>query len=215
MIIVKNLSFKFSNEKEYLFKNFSATFKRNTIHYIIGENGSGKSTFLNLLNKPKMITHSGKQTKINTSIVSQDYKSMLVLPFTAQENLTFSRMKTHPGMNKMVGENEKDILEETSIFPMNIPVENLSGGQKQILAISMKLQKNTDVLLLDEPTAALDEKNAKFVFSFLKNLVKEKNVTIFVICHKKKYIQNFRYSTCIEIKKENNKAERTFIQKNC
>ena len=75
-----------------------------------------------------------------------------------------------------------DFLKEFNI-PLNVPVENLSGGQRQILSILMCLQKPTSILLLDEPTAALDTKNAQLVMSLLKTLQQEKNMLILMICH--------------------------------
>jgi ATPase subunit of ABC transporter with duplicated ATPase domains len=54
----------------------------------------------------------------------------------------------------------------------------------------MVLQQHVDVLLLDEPTATLDEQNAEWVFEFLKALT-FKNVTLLVVCHDRELIQRY------------------------
>ena len=68
-------------------------------------------------------------------------------------------------------------------------MHQLSGGQRQILALMMKLQGNPGLLLLDEPTAALDEENAGLVFDFLKGLP----LTVLAVCHDEELVE--RYTT--------------------
>jgi ABC-type lipoprotein export system ATPase subunit len=71
----------------------------------------------------------------------------------------------------------------------------LSGGQRQILAILMALQKSASILLLDEPTAALDDKNSSMVMSFLNELLAtDKNLTVLIICHDKELVDTYAHS---------------------
>jgi ABC-type lipoprotein export system ATPase subunit len=89
-------------------------------------------------------------------------------------------------------------------FNLNLKknVQQLSGGQKQILAIMMALQKPTQILLLDEPTAALDEKNTHMVIQFLNTLAQERNLIIIIITHDKELTQTYAHNRTITIKKD-------------
>lgn len=80
------------------------------------------------------------------------------------------------------------------------PVHLLSGGQRQILALLMVLQTPIDYLLLDEPTATLDEENAEMVFEFLQGLTQE-GLTIFVVCHDKDLVERFLTGQSLHIAK--------------
>ena len=73
---------------------------------------------------------------------------------------------------------------------------NSSGGQRQILSLMMVLQREFDVLLLDEPTATLDEQNARMVFDFLHTLA-EAQITLLVVCHDPELLEHSIYSASI------------------
>jgi len=82
-----------------------------------------------------------------------------------------------------------DFLEKFHI-DVSKPASKLSGGQRQILALLMVLQKERSVLLLDEPTATLDEQNATLVFEFLMTLTLQ-NVTLLVVCHDRELVNRY------------------------
>jgi ABC-type lipoprotein export system ATPase subunit len=68
-------------------------------------------------------------------------------------------------------------------LPLDKPVYQLSGGQKQLLAILMLLQKPTELLLLDEPTAALDPQRSTQLMQFLKTVAHERDIPVVMISH--------------------------------
>ena len=70
------------------------------------------------------------------------------------------------------------------------PASKLLEGQRQILALLIVLQRERNFLLLDEPTATLDEQNAMIVFEFLKTLTIQ-NVTILVVCHDRELVNRY------------------------
>lgn len=214
-IKIKNASLKFLKEKKNFFENVNLTLPTKSIHYVIGENGSGKSTFLKVLNKTKdqntIVNGDLSTTNKNVAMVCQDYEKMLALPFSANENLLFANMKKKPKLKIEKSLSNNSVIGNIDI-PMNIPMYKLSGGQKQIIAIAMTLQKPTDILLLDEPTSALDKQNSKLVFKFLEKIVTDNQITIFIVCHQKEHIKKYGNSFYIKIKKHKDKLTRIIEQ---
>ena len=212
-IELKNISLKLCPENDYFFKNINLSLPTKNIHYIKGKNGSGKSTFLRMLTGQHEYARPDKQININEqiSLVSQDFNQMLSLPFSANQNIMFAKMKRYPKLKKLIQNSLTKLMTEFDI-PLNIPMYRLSGGQRQIVAISMMLQNKTDILMLDEPTSALDETNSKLVFKFLEKLIKKEAITIFVVCHQNEHIKNYDNGYCINIIKKNDQYTRIVEQ---
>ena len=211
-LTIKNLNFAFNaqNKKSFFFKNLNVDFDTNTIHFIKGQNGVGKSTLFRIfqgnINKDEhyegeiclqdtcTTTNTNNPTK-NTQhlsnyikMVPQKFDRMLASEFSFKENLKIANTKTYPSLTAL--KNHTPIPEFITKFTIDFdkPIKLLSGGQRQILAILMALQKQTKILLLDEPTAALDDQNAQLVIDFLSNLVSKINLTVFIICHDKELV---------------------------
>lgn len=208
-VAIKNLSFKFSPTGRFFFKNLTCDFQANKIHFIRGQNGVGKSTFFRLLqgNITKDEQCSGQicvQEKCFTlkkngyknlsnyiRMVPQKFDSMLACEFSFRQNLKLANISLYPNFSKLPAHQRIPEFVKTFNIDVDKPVKLLSGGQRQILAILMALQKNTQVLLLDEPTAALDERNSGMVMQFLSNLVKTMDLTVLIICHDKKLVRRY------------------------
>ncbi len=116
---------------------------------------------------------------------------MIADQFSFQENLKFACMSRfpHPFSRLKKATFCPDFLEQFHI-DVSKPASKLSGGQRQILALLMVLQQKRSVLLLDEPTATLDEQNATIVFDFLKTLA-EQNVTLLIVCHDREMMNHY------------------------
>lgn len=190
---VNNVSFRHEKQAAYFFRDLSFSLAPGMIHALHGKNGVGKSVLLNILNKSvdANCVMTGEVIAEKTVLMHQQFDQSLVFPFTFMDNMQFSGLTRYPGLFSR--------LRQPPLFPaiidrfnidVNIPVQRLSGGQRQVLALLMKLQRDTKVLLLDEPTAALDEQNAAMVFDFLSEL---RDVTILVVCHDQDLIR--RYAT--------------------
>ncbi|MDR3646983.1 MAG: ATP-binding cassette domain-containing protein [Candidatus Babeliales bacterium] len=223
--IVLNLSFGFTLNKLF-FNNLECAFGKN-LNFIMGPNGVGKSTFLRILqgkvNKEEFIkgyikingqdyNFSNVRTQEflqnNSRLVSQNYNDMLALDFTVNQNLQAAQFLKYPSFNALPSLFKySDMLADVGV-KLNSYVNELSGGQRQILAIIMALQKHVDILFLDEPTAALDEINAQMVMDFLNKLSQMHNITIVCITHDKELIMNYSQGLYLKIVK-NDKNERT------
>ncbi len=206
-LVLNNVSFSFDKDSPPLFSDTSAHFEHRIIHFIRGRNGSGKSTLLRLLQGKiynKEIAHGNleledrkynlqdpKQLRLlllQVALVKQNFDSMLVDSFTFKDNIRFVHMNRFPGIGMLPTKiSVSNIIDHFSI-PIDTPVKFLSGGQRQILVIIMMLQKPKKVLLLDEPTAALDEKNTQMVITFLRELCQLTNIIIIIVSHDKEIV---------------------------
>lgn len=178
---IPNLSFKHREEDPYFFENLSFQIEPGFIHALHGKNGTGKTVLLKLL-----AAKSG-----DVALVNQRFDQMLADQFTFEENLMFAGMTKFPSLFSRLRPS-KDYSELLGKFHIDftLPVKNLSGGQRQILALLMVLQKNVKTLLLDEPTATLDQENARMVFDFLLTLANQ-NRTVLVVCHDQELIKEY------------------------
>ncbi|MFI5333494.1 MAG: ATP-binding cassette domain-containing protein [Candidatus Babeliales bacterium] len=211
-MLIKSLSFKFdAHQKNYFFKDLTATFTPNTVHMIEGDNGVGKSTFFNILQgevPPNAFvelsleldgvsysTHHNMMPPAFTQqvhMVRQQYDSMIASQFSFIENLQLANMGTYPRMAPLAHATLLDMAASLGI-DIHTPAYRLSGGQRQLLAILMALQKPTKLLLLDEPTATLDVKNTQIIMRCLNQLAEQLKVTMLIICHDKELVRMYAH----------------------
>ena len=122
--------------------------------------------------------------------VQQNYDSMIANQFTFMENLQLANLPIYPHLKRLPQATLFDVIKTLNIDP-NKPAYLLSGGQRQLLAILMSLQKTTKLLLLDEPTATLDKKNADLIMQCLFQLAEQLKVTMLIICHDKELVKKY------------------------
>lgn len=207
---INNLSFKFNKNNPDFFKDLVVEFEPNRIHFIQGDNGVGKSTFFTLLQGKTektselhaSITLEGKtyQTHYNSldpkftdqvGAVQQNYDLMIANQFSFLQNLRLAKLPLYPVLNSLPNATIFDVLNNLPIDICSTPAHVLSGGQRQLLAILMALQKPTRILLLDEPTATLDKKNAQMIIECLQQLAAELKVTMLIICHDRELVEKY------------------------
>lgn len=178
-IKVRNLNFKYFNSDIYIFEKINFELKKNTHTVITGENGSGKSTLLGLL---AGVFYSNDGT-VESFTDSYAYigATPLIFNATLHENIIYGND------NEL---DEESIIEylrffntfkEDSEYDLQKTISNksLSSGQMQKIAFIRALMSNTEVLLLDEATANLDDASKNLIFKILK----EKKVTIINSTH--------------------------------
>lgn len=222
-LIIHNLNFSFNMHEQPFFHDIHAEFDSGTTYFIQGKNGVGKSTFFSVLqgttprnalltgtinfnNTEFSIKNNCMSSHISTQVktVVQDSNKMIVNAMTVEENLRLAHLPTYPGLKPLAHRiNLPSIMKDFGINHMT-NVQQLSGGQKQILAIMMALQKPTQILLLDEPTAALDEKNTHMVIQFLTDLAKTLDLIIIIITHDKELTATYAKNRTVTIKAEPN-----------
>lgn len=172
--------------------------KRNTVHCLVGENGAGKSTLIKiltgafartsgtiLLNGKDYIANNIRDAKLKgISAVFQELN--IVDQLNVEENLTLGSEDTLMGflirtdkIKKMVG-----VLNslEPSINPRHI-VSRLSVAQKQIVEIAKAVASESEIIIMDEPTAAISEYEVERLFNIIRSL-RGKKVTVIYISHR-------------------------------
>ena len=197
MIKLNSITKKFKNNKIKVLKDLSYTFKKGSIYSIIGPSGSGKSTLLNIISmidRPTLGSLSIENKKINfdyqdfndkirakkIGIIYQD--NNLLSDFTALENVYLSKLTLIDDL-KEAEIKAKKILSKLGLGKrLNHFPSELSGGENQRIAISRALINAPDIILADEPTGSLDQKNSEDIFNLLLNL-KDKNRIIIFATH--------------------------------
>jgi energy-coupling factor transport system ATP-binding protein len=192
---VKNLRLKFPGESEMLFKDLSLSFNRGEKVLLLGTSGCGKSTLLQVLSGlvPRTIDIPMKCEEIQIpdqwGFVFQDPDTQFCMPYVDEElafvleNLEVPREEMQSkicSLLKEVGLELDDI---------HTPIQHLSGGMKQRLAIASVLALNPDVIFLDEPTAFIDEKGTEQIWETVKRIWKDK--TLIIVEHKIEKLMDF------------------------
>ncbi|MBG76541.1 MAG: ABC transporter ATP-binding protein [Pelagibacteraceae bacterium] len=160
---------------------------------LIGKNGAGKTTLLNLLlglanPDSGSIKFFGKTIENNLiyilnkiGIVFQQHT--LDFDLSVSKNLKFYA-DVHGMDNSISLKRIKDLLERFELNKFeNYKARNLSGGMKRRLEIARALLKEPKILILDEATSGLDPSTRQQILSDLKNLIKEKKITVLTITH--------------------------------
>ena len=174
------------------------TFNDGELVAIIGESGSGKTTLLNQLcgmdvpDKGEIIIDGISLTKLSSNdlckmrrskigVVYQFYN--LIPELNIRDNITLP--VELDGGN--VDENElSEILKTVGLFGREHDFPSaLSGGQQQRVAIARALYQKPSLILADEPTGNLDEKNSEDILGLLCKLNEEKKITVIIVTHSK------------------------------
>ena len=204
----KNISKSFGNVKALEDVNFYL--QKGKIHGLLGENGAGKSSLMNILSgiyqpeKGSIYINDIKQksldpesaSELGIGMVHQEFR--LIESFSIQDNLTLSKANIYQ-------DNFKEAYDKYSeIFSLSVNPEKkiaqLSVGEKQKIEIMKLIFKNSNIMLLDEPTAVLTPQETDQLRISLERLSDEDEKTIVLISHKLREIRDF--------------TEKVFVMKN-
>lgn len=217
---IKNLNVGFNIEDNFYsaLNNINLSFEKGKIHAIAGESGCGKSVLINTILKllPKNgIVKSGEIVFRNQNILNlkeKDFEKirgnkislipqdpfMSLNPLYTIENqlLEIPVLKNNKNSNSII----RNALEEVKIKNIETVLKSypheLSGGMKQRVIIAMALIANSELILADEPTTALDVTVSNSILNLLLDL-KNKGKTIILITHDLSIVSNYSDTTTI------------------
>ncbi len=196
---VKDLLYYYQDgsKKRIILEGVNASFERGKFYTILGESGSGKTTFLSLisaLDAPKegVILYEGKDVREigyeryrrnMIAIVFQNYN--LVQYMTAVENVLVAMGITENRIEGDYKEVAYGLLEKVGIDRQtaNRRVTRLSGGEQQRTAIARALSTNVDIIMADEPTGNLDHDTSEGIIELFMNLAHEMNKCVIMVTH--------------------------------
>ncbi len=194
---LKNISKNFHGVKAL--QNVDFQLKENSIHALLGENGAGKSTLVKILcgvyqpdsgsihlnNQQQTISNPAVSLSLGISAIHQE--SVMFDELTVTENIFIGNHLTKS--NRLIDwglmeSKTKQLLEEleANIEP-NEKIKDLSIAQRHIVQISRSLIHDADIVIMDEPTASLSQKEINELYVIIRNL-KKQNKSIIFISHK-------------------------------
>lgn len=199
---VKNVHFQWKDDQSFTPKNTPFNFEiiENTINCLSAPSGFGKSTLLrymlslnNTVELPFTIHGQITLNASNVGFLPQNAQDALHPTFTIQQQIDKLQksLSIHAQNPSMIHENLMALGFDNPYEWLNRTVSELSGGQRQRICLLLALIKDPDLLILDEPTAALDEENAKTLFHFLKKWASLKGKSILCISHQTKWIATY------------------------
>jgi ATP-binding cassette subfamily B protein len=204
----KNVSFRYPESERDILKNFNLTIKSGEKIALVGENGAGKSTLIKLLLRFYDVT-AGEITINGINIKEVDlqewqrrmgalFQDFIKYQFTFKENVTFGDLGQQHNLQAL-----QDAIKKSGAdsFLSHLPKGteqivgktfnegvDLSGGQWQKLALARAFFRDAPILILDEPTSAIDAKAEYEIFEKVQNLQKDK--TVIIISHRFSTVRN-------------------------
>lgn len=207
MLKIKNLKKTFNKGTENeldIFENFGLEIKEGSIVALLGANGCGKSTLMNLvsgsieadggeitLGAVDLTPLKEHERALHIAKVHQNPTAGVSPSLTILENMSLADKKGNKfSLKKLVDGSKRERFKEL-LVPLELNLENkldvkaqyLSGGQRQAMSLILTTLKKPDLLLLDEHTAALDPKTSRLIMEKTMAIARHQKITTMMISH--------------------------------
>ena len=204
-IKLEHLSFSYGQDMPNILDDISYTFEKGKKYALLGESGSGKSTLLKILAnihknyKGKVIFDREENQERDITMIHQN---IFLFDDSIKNNITLYQDFSEEEIQKVIL--AAGLQEVVKKLPEGIYTQveengkRFSGGEKQRIAIARALLHKKSVLLIDEATSSLDEKNTKMIEETILNL---KDTTSITITHKLEKAMSLRYDKLLKLEK--------------
>lgn len=210
-IVVKDVSFKYPNEENFSINKLNLSINKGEKIAIIGVNGAGKTTLTKLLlrlYKPEsgqILVNGINYLEFTKKSIDDLYTTVLqnfqIYCSTIAENVLMRKIESETDVNSVIEALKSvGLYDKVSALPKGINTIltkefsrdglELSGGERQKLVISRIFASSSPIIILDEPTSAMDAISEKEIIDHIMNLCKEKNKTLVIISHRLSTIVN-------------------------
>lgn len=193
---IANVDYVYDKSDKIILRDVSASFVEGTVSSIVGPSGAGKSTLLYIISgftRPKAgkICYNDKKIddlksyRRNTvATISQSY--LLFPTRTVLENVMYPILLENTDKEEAKKKAE-DLLKSVAIGDIHFDKlpERLSGGEKQRVAIARALAANPEIIVADEPTGNLDDRNADSIYEIFERLARNEGKIIIIVSHDK------------------------------
>lgn len=199
ILSAKNLSYYYQDgdTQRYILRDVTFDFDKGKFYTILGESGSGKTTFLSLiaaLDEPKSgeVLYDGTDIKkigydsFRRNKVGIVFQSYNLIPYmTAVENVEVAMSVTDNKLPVNPEEIAYNLLDYVGIdrIKADRAVNRLSGGEQQRVAIARAISTNVDIIMADEPTGNLDEEKENEIIEIFNRLAHENDKCIIIVTH--------------------------------
>lgn len=206
---IENVNYKYPLEDKQALKNINIEIKKGEFWAVIGKNGSGKTTFCNMLRRfvPDFYKGelTGKITLEDKELKNYSQKELVQKigfvfqnPFTQISGVKDTVFEEIAYGLENLGLEKEEIVSRVEEILKLLEIEklryrnpyDLSGGQKQRVALASIIAMNPDVLVIDEPTSQLDPKGTEDIFKII-NLMANEGKTIILVEHKLELIAEY------------------------
>ena len=206
---IENVNYKYPLEEKQVLKNINIEIKKGEFWAIIGKNGSGKTTFCNMLRRFVPDFYKGELTGTITLEDKElkDYSQKELVqkigfvfqnPFTQISGVKDTVFDEIAYGLENLGLYKEEIISRVEKILKLLEIEklrdrnpyDLSGGQKQRVALASIIAMNPDILVIDEPTSQLDPKGTEDIFKII-NLMANEGKTIILVEHKLELIAEY------------------------
>ena len=206
---IENVSYKYPLEEKQTLKNINIEIKKGEFWAVIGKNGSGKTTFCNMLRRFVPDFYKGELTgKITLEDKElKDYSQKELVqkigfvfqnPFTQISGVKDTVFEEIAYGLENLGLDKEEIISRVEKILKLLEIEklrdrnpyDLSGGQKQRVALASIIAMDPDILVIDEPTSQLDPKGTEDIFKII-NLMANEGKTIILVEHKLELIAEY------------------------
>lgn len=206
---IENVSYKYPLEEKQTLKNINIEIKKGEFWAVIGKNGSGKTTFCNMLRRFVPDFYKGELTGTITLEDKElkDYSQKELVqkigfvfqnPFTQISGVKDTVFDEIAYGLENLGLYKEEIISRVEKILKLLEIEklrdrnpyDLSGGQKQRVALASIIAMDPDILVIDEPTSQLDPKGTEDIFKII-NLMANEGKTIILVEHKLELIAEY------------------------